>query len=59
MAKGLKFRIYEVEGLYYPSSQNKGADQLRGFVSLFSHMQRGSNMKNQFSFDFMLDRALH
>ena len=30
MARGLKFRIYEVEGLYYPCSENKGADQLRG-----------------------------
>ena len=34
MAKGLKFRIQEEEGLYYPCSENKGADQ-----SLFSHMQ--------------------
>ena len=24
----LKFRIYEVEGLYYPFSENEGADQL-------------------------------
>ena len=31
MAGGLKFRIYEVEGLYYPCSENKGADQLRGY----------------------------
>ena len=29
MATSLKFRIYEEEGLYYPSSENKGADQLR------------------------------
>ena len=31
----------EVEGLYYPFSENKGADQLSGYreaVSLFSHM---------------------
>ena len=28
MARGLKFRIKEVEGLYYPCSENKGADQL-------------------------------
>ena len=26
MARGLKFRIYEEEGLYYPCSGNKGAD---------------------------------
>ena len=31
MARGLKFRIEEVEGLYYPCSENKGADQLRGY----------------------------
>ena len=31
MARGLKFRIYEIEGLYYPCSENKGADQLRGY----------------------------
>ena len=31
MARGLKFRIKEVEGLYYPYSENKGADQLRGY----------------------------
>ena len=29
MARGLKFRIYVEEGLYYPYSENKGADQLR------------------------------
>ena len=28
-ARSLKFRIYEEEGLYYPCSENKGADQLR------------------------------
>ena len=31
MARGLKFGIKEVEGLYYPCSENKGADQLRGY----------------------------
>ena len=25
-ARSMKFRIYEVEGLYYPCSENKGAD---------------------------------
>ena len=30
-ARSLKFRIKEVEGLYYPWSENKGADQLRGY----------------------------
>ena len=33
MARGLKFRIYEVEGLYYPSSENKGADQLHRYCT--------------------------
>ena len=31
MARGLGFRIKEVEGLYYLCSENKGADQLRGY----------------------------
>ena len=30
MARGLKFQIKKVEGLYYLCSENKGADQLRG-----------------------------
>ena len=31
MARGLKFRIWKVKGLYYPCSENKGADQLRRY----------------------------
>ena len=31
MARGLKILIKEVEGLYYPCSENKGTDQLRGY----------------------------
>ena len=31
IARGLKFRIYKVEGLYYLCSENKGADQRRGY----------------------------
>ena len=31
MARGMKFRIKEVEGVYYLCSENKGADQLRGY----------------------------
>ena len=44
MARGLTFCFYEVEVLFFPSSENKGADQLRGHreggwsASLFSHM---------------------
>ena len=30
-ARSLKFRSLVEEGLYYPSSENKGADQLRGY----------------------------
>ena len=30
MIRGLKFRIKEVEGMYYLCSENKGADQLQG-----------------------------
>ena len=31
MARDWKFWIKEVEELYYPCSENKGADQLRGY----------------------------
>ena len=31
IARCLKFILLEVEGLYYPYSENKGADQLRGY----------------------------
>ena len=31
IARGLKFRTLEVEGSYYPCSENKGADQLRSY----------------------------
>ena len=30
-ARSLKFQIKVEEELYYPSSENKGADQLRGY----------------------------
>ena len=30
-ARSFKFRIKEEEGVYYPCSENKGADQLRGY----------------------------
>ena len=44
MARGWKFCIWEEEVLYYPSSENKDADQLRGYREAdlrlcFSHMQ--------------------
>ena len=31
IGRGLKFQIKEEEGLYYLCSENKGADQLRGY----------------------------
>ena len=31
MARGLEFQINVGEGLYNPCSENKGADQLRGY----------------------------
>ena len=31
MARGLKFRIQKVEGLYYLCSENKGDDQLHDY----------------------------
>ena len=34
MARGLKFRFQVVERLYYPYSENKGADQLRSTAQL-------------------------
>ena len=33
-ARSLKFRIREEEGLYYPCSENKGADQLRSWCEV-------------------------
>ena len=38
MARGLKFRIQEVEELYYPCSENEGADQLRGDCEADLHL---------------------
>ena len=40
MARGLKFRIKKVERLYYLCSENKGADQLRGYVFVFAYAKR-------------------
>ena len=38
MARCLKFRIKEVEGLNYPCSENKGADNLRGYREADLHL---------------------
>ena len=37
-ARGMKFRIWEVERLYYPCSEKKGADQLRGYRDADLHL---------------------
>ena len=37
-ARGLKFRINKVEGLFYLCSQNKGADQLHGYRAADLHL---------------------
>ena len=36
--RSLKFRIYEEEGLYYPCSENKDADQLRSYCEADLHL---------------------
>ena len=38
MARGWKFWIKEVEVLYYPSSENNGADQLLGNCKADLHL---------------------
>ena len=41
LVRGSKFRIQEVEGLYYLRSENKGADGNReADLRLFSYMQK-------------------
>ena len=38
MATGLTFKIYQVEGLYYLCSENKGTDQLQGYHTADQHL---------------------
>ena len=42
MARGLKFRLYKIEGFYYLSSENKGADQLRGITVIQTFYDQSS-----------------
>ena len=51
MARGLKFRILEVEGLYYPCSENKDADQLRGYREADLRLCFRIYAKSRFSHD--------
>ena len=38
MARGLKFLMWEVEGLYYLCGENKGADQLHSYCAADMHL---------------------
>ena len=49
MARDLKFRIKEVDGLYYPCSENKDADQLRGNREADLHLCFRNMQKSGFS----------
>ena len=51
MARGLKFRIYKVERLYFLSSENKDADQLRGQCEADLHLCFRIYAKRLFSHD--------
>ena len=51
MARGLKFRIFEVEGLYYPCSENKGPDQLMRLCFRICKMLVFAYVKCWFSHD--------
>ena len=67
MARGLKFRIYKVEGLYYLSSENKGADQLRDLRlcfriyanRLFSHDVTQMIFRSRFIWDLLGITVIH
>ena len=50
MARSLKFRIKVVEGLYYPYSENKGANQLRSYFVFAYAKIRFSHNEAQISF---------
>ena len=43
MARDLEFRILNKEGFYYLCSVNKVADQLCGYRTLFSHLQKSGS----------------
>ena len=47
IARGLKFRIYEEEELYYKCSKNKGADQLHGFEVSDQVQQKSGPIQSQ------------
>ena len=49
MAIGLKFRIYEVKGLFYLCSENKGTDQLGSYPA--ADLRSFGICKSRFSYD--------
>ena len=51
MVRGLKFRIKKVDGLYYPCSETKGADELRGYREADLLLCFGICKKKRFSHD--------
>ena len=48
IARGLEFRISEVEGLKYPCSENKGADQLCGYRTTDQRRNRTTDQRRCF-----------
>ena len=59
MARGLKFWIYEEEGLYYLCSENRGADQLRTAklicVFVFAYAKKFSHDTARFTLPCNID----
>ena len=51
MARDLKIWIDEVDGLYFPCSENKGADQLRGYREADLRLCFRIYAKSRFSHD--------
>ena len=51
MARGLKFQIKKVDGLYYLCSENKGTDQLCGDRAADLHLCFRIYAKSRFSHD--------
>ena len=49
MPRGLKFRIYEVEGVYYQCSENKSTDQLRRYLFFRVCQQKASFLMTWFT----------
>ena len=58
IARSLKFRMKEEEGLCYPCSKNKGADQLRGYREAGLHLcllkYIGGSLSNWYAIRFVL-----